>query len=311
MSSGRSPPRDLAEVARRISSRTIDLLAAAILAAALLSVGVKLTQWWRAAPPDVVGAAAEPAVLAVWDEPSKLDVEFGRGPWSLRRVAVQGDAAAVIEQTARFAKQAAGQAAAAALPPPDAAELEWLQRLQHWPPHEQGPGWSVYALGGPWPWMVGTASVDRASSDEPPGGAPPRRVICWTVAVPEAADQWTLYMVDRRSDSASTARAVSGFHVPLPLEASGSLTVSSETGGITCFRGSAPVHRWREDWHRRLTDSGWATLQDWQLSARAERAVYGRQRGDAAERLSALLLRGEDGATIGLCEWRVITDTIQ
>src|SRR5262245_36752603 len=79
-------------IARRIASRTTDLIAIGVVLAAALSFGREIVVWWRAEPPTVTIDAAAEAPAALWETPgAAVTLDFGDRPLSLARQSVSGE----------------------------------------------------------------------------------------------------------------------------------------------------------------------------------------------------------------------------
>jgi hypothetical protein len=291
----RGTPRDFGELGRRISSRTTDLLAIGILLTGGIAVGGSLMNWWRAEPPAPVIPVAPPAP---WDDPSGVELDFGEGDWSIRREPLAGtvDAAhdALVERVRSVAASASGQT----LPAADDAELKLIEQLQHWSPHEVHEAARVYAIGGPLFWVVGTCDVDGGGGDA--GVA--ERVVCWGLALPQANDSWTLYVMNRRvpdhTDSGSA-------EITLPDGAARSMRIASDGGGeLTCFSGDGPVDHWIAEFDATMSDQGWTREDRWRRSDHFAAAAYRRGNEVAAEFAAITLLQDEDGVWRGVIDLR-------
>lgn len=295
------PPRDFAELAKRISGRTTDLFAITLVVIVLLSMGTRLTQWWRAEPP-VVTAVPANAPLAIWDNPANLAVDFEGGPWKLTRATAAGSAEEVTRAAMETARRTLESSLSRDLPPPDAAELQWLNQLHGWPPQVQTNHGEVFVLGGPWPWIVATQSalVETAESPDASPAADSRRVICWAFALPQSPQQWTLYTAVRATGAATSPSTAK---IAIPANAQQFLTARSQWGGITSFRSDNPPRAVQRDWNRQLTADGWRVLSDWEGDEELRRASFTRQTGNNIERLETALIHNADQTT-GIADWR-------
>ena len=233
---------------RRISSRTTDLLAIGILLVGGIAVGGSLMNWWRAEPPALVVPVAPPAP---WDDRSGVELDFGGSDWLFRRETLMGGAEAAHGALLTSMRSVLTSVPADSLPAEDDAELRLLEQLQHWEPHEVDGVARLYVIGGPLFWAVGTCDVGGAAPD----GGVARRVVCWGLALPQADDSWTLYVMHRRVGDRSEPGAD---EFPLPDGAALSMRIASDTGGeLTCFSGAGPIDDWITEFDAMLTAQGW------------------------------------------------------
>src|SRR5262245_32349278 len=78
----------LRTLGRRISSRTTDLLAIAIVVAASLTLGRQMLTWWHEAPPAVLEMGPLEERAAEWGSDSRpVSLEFGNSPMRVMRQA--------------------------------------------------------------------------------------------------------------------------------------------------------------------------------------------------------------------------------
>jgi hypothetical protein len=222
-------PRDFGELARRMSSRTTDLLAIGILLVGGLAVGGSLMTWWQSEPPAPVVPVAP---TAPWDDPTGVDLEFGEGDWSVRRETLTGSAESAREALLERMRSAVGSSSAISLPAPNDAEIRLLEQLDQWSPQEAGASGRVYVIGGPLFWVVGTSEHRDAAGDAMLG----RRVVCWGLLLPQANESWTLYVLERRRRDQSSFDLA---EFRLPDGARRSMRIASDNGGeLTCFSGA-------------------------------------------------------------------------
>lgn len=290
-------PRDFADLARRISSRTTDLFAIALIVVVALTIGLQVTRWWRAEPPTAVGGPADAAPLALWDPAPSLTVDLQAGDWILKRSTANGTAEAITADAVEQARQIVASTQPAKLPPPTAAEEQWLAQLREWAPvSTTDNGGRVFALGGPWPWIV--ATIDSGANDS-------ARVVCWMFALPQAEQSWTMYTA--RHTAAGLA-AADGFDVPLPMHVQRLLHARSEDGnGVTTFMSDGSLSKLKTDWDQQLTAAGWTRAGAWSETDQRSRGTFERSGKSHTVTLDATLARDADNVTRGLAEWRMAT----
>ena len=294
-------PRDFADLARRISSRTTDLFAIAIVVILLLTVGVQLTRWWRAEPPLITGAAVASGPLSLGDDADGIAVAFDSGEWTLERTTAVGTATAITEAVVNELRQRLEAATNSDLPPIDAAESAWLDKLRNWTPTvETGNGGRIYTLGGPWPWIVATLTPSTTTNSDAAGEA---RLICWAFALPQSDQSWTLYTARRSSQEAITASHVD---IPLPGDMQPQLRASTSTGGLLAFRSASSITATQSEWERQLSASGWVRRGEWMLTDDLARGTFQQDGLNQTTTLDATLTPTDDGETRGIAEWRTV-----
>jgi len=295
------PARDFSDLARRISGRTTDLFAVALVMVLLLYLGTRMMQWWRAEPPTVTAGPAD-APLAIWGNAAKLAVEFDGGPWRLARSTATGTAEEVTRAALDHASRTLQSARPLDLQPPDTAELQWLEQLRDWPPQVATGHGEIFVLGGPWPWIVATQSAfNTEETGDASHAADSRRVICWAFALPQSQQHWTLYTAVRASGPASNT---SETEIVIPDSSQRLLTAHSSLGGLTTFRSDDSLRRIQDDWNRQLIASGWLVVSSWSGDNETTHATFQRTTGTISQRLEAALTQDADGITTGIADWR-------
>jgi hypothetical protein len=149
----------LGDVARRISSRTTDLVAISIVLVASLTLGRQILHWWHAEPSSPTAAVGPDLAGPAWDDETQpVSLEFGDLPMALTRQLVKGDQQVAIEALVRHCRGVAESAACPAREPDD-AERRLLEKLSGLTPVEgsaeksdadsvaEKPGdWQVYIV---------------------------------------------------------------------------------------------------------------------------------------------------------------------
>ncbi|MBL8848831.1 MAG: hypothetical protein JNG89_04075 [Planctomycetaceae bacterium] len=298
-------PRDFADLARRISGRTTDLFAIALVVALLLTVGVQLTRWWRTEPPTLTEESVASEPMSLWDHADGVAVSFDSDDWTLERTTAFGTAGAITDSIVNSLRQQLDALLDGELPPIDPAESAWLKKLDSWTPLvETGNGGKVYTLGGPWPWIVATHAPSITPDSHAAGEG---RVLCWAFALPQSDSSWTVYSARRSSRHVSTTSHV---NIPLPDDMQPLLTAATSTGGLKAFRSASSLKTAQSDWHRLLSSSGWVQHGEWMLNDALARGTFQQDGVNQTTTLNATLIPTDDGETRGIVEWRTDrTDT--
>lgn len=175
-------------------------------------------------------------------------IQSGDAPLALRRQAVVMDRAEVerslLQQVATAAEQAP-----APVHSTQPAERRLLARIANLQPSAVRPGhWRAFYQDGPLPLAV--AVTDSAGKDS----GLPVRVLSWSLAMPTAERQWTLFTC-LSSQSAQQRSAMPG--VALPPDALPGLSLTAEDGGrLVSFTGAGSLGIWRDHFRRQLAAEG-------------------------------------------------------
>lgn len=278
-------PNSLGDVARRIRSRTTDLLAIAVVLMGGLAVGGKVHRWWNAGDPAHQDPAQE--VLAQQGENSTwgadgIPVEFSAGdsPLRITRLTFPGDRPAArqqIVQACRNIVKAASRPATLS----KAAENRMLSRLERFTPVEKQAGrWRVYRFDGP---VLMATAVRRFQSDGEPGGKTgnsanradaksPYRVVCWGMAFPSGQNRWTLFTfqaADRPTGHAASQQLV--VDAPANTQRVFSLRDDRNQSWLT-FRGRGPLEDWMRFYDEQAEAGHWQRETGWQYAPAGDRA---------------------------------------
>jgi hypothetical protein len=254
-------PVGFGEVARRMTSRTTDLIAIGIVVVASLTLGRQVLVWWHAAPPDGRAAAAATASKPVWDDPNQpMALEFGDFPLAMIRQIIVGDReaamAAMVVRCAEAARQAGGPWRER-----EEAEDQLLIRIQKLKPVAEEAGvWSVYVFDEHVPMAAAVrqfpAALDHSASQGP-------RLVCWGMAMPAGNEAWNLYFL--QGAGSGRARPADRADIPLPPGARRNLSFRDEHGGLLVgFSGREEAGKWvhfYDDWFssRDWSPGGWQT----------------------------------------------------
>ncbi len=312
-------PASIGDVARRISSRTTDLVAISIVLVASLTLGRQVLHWWHAEPPPPASALTPEVAGPAWDDERKpVSLEFGDLTQSLTRQIVEGDQQAAIAALVRHC-QAVALAAACPAAEPDAAERQLLERIAGLKPVDplsenstpaKMADWQVYVIDKRFTMVV---AVKRFPDQRPESGQPRgigasketarggMRLVCWGTAMPVGEAAWTLYLFRESPRGTSPSGPLD---VPLPAGARRNLSLRDENGAALIGfsgRGSAKVWmKFYDDW---CLHQGWSPTENkWSIGAQAWSASFRRQQDAAVHRVEIRLAADEQGELTGLIQ---------
>src|SRR5262249_37918314 len=148
-------PAGFADLARRMTSRTTDLIAIGIVIVASLTLGRQVRDWWRAPPTDGgldQAAGSRPA----WEDSGRpISLEVGDLPLAITRLVVEGDLKTTIEELVRHCRLATA-ATGGPWREPDEAEGRLLEKTVGLTPVAEEPGvWQVFVLDERFPMVAG------------------------------------------------------------------------------------------------------------------------------------------------------------
>jgi len=321
-------PASLGDVARRITSRTTDLLAISIVLVASLTLGRQILHWWHADPPSSPTAAIEPELAGpAWDdELQPLSLEFGDLPLALTRQVVLGDQESAVEALVRHCQTAAEMAVCPSREPDD-AEQRLLEKIAGLTPVERSVeksladkigDWQVYIVDEQFTLVAavrrfadGGATVSpadgqakrlRHKSDGSKGTAREvNRLVCWGIAMPAREKAWTLY-VFRESPTGSTSPSGRS-NVPLPPGAYRNMSLRDERGGLLVgFSGSGSAAAWMkfyDDWFGR---QAWSKTDKWSTGSESWSARFSNPDAPSAGHVEIRFAADQNGILTGLLQ---------
>jgi hypothetical protein len=287
-----------AAVARKVTSRTTDLIAIAVVLSASLVFGRQVIVWWRSEPPDAM-ALSEPAHAArSWGEGGlPVYLEFGDAHMALTRQRVSGDRDEAHRALVRLCRDALEQTVAPSRPA-DAAETRFLEKLTGLEPAAAEPGvWQIFEIRQAMPLAAAVRWTEHAAQNgAKPESSPERRLICFGLALPAGEAAWTLYGFQ---PSGTTARMTRPEPVPLPEGARQIMSVRDERGGsLTAFHGSADVEEWKRSFSAWGAAQGIESPDHWVESPPAHTARFELQRGARREIVEVhITVEGRDRLT--------------
>ncbi len=309
------PRSALSELGRRISGRTTDLLAIAIVVIGSLTIGRQMLEWWHEEPPAVLDLGPLDNLGAEWGADSRLvALEFGNSPLSMtRQVLTSGGPQVALDAVRERCQQFLVSAGPPDLPL-DQAEADQLKAISKLTPAAEQPGhWQLFSLSGGLPMIVGVKTF-RDPAAKLPAQRPveSRRVICWGLVFPGlSSGSWTAYtFVKRPASSGDSAGAPSqNFDLSrLELPADSQRTVlmqESGQGGLLGFQGVSRGDIWQRHFTKWFQAQGWQQADGWQShgggwSNRFVRREPGRL-GDSTIQIH--FHPQQTGQSVGLIEW--------
>ncbi len=297
-SSGK-PPAGFGDIARKMTSRTTDLIAIGIVVVGSLTLGRQVLVWWHAAPPTRAAAEMSARTGPVWEDPSQpLSLEFGDVALAMTRQVVVGERDATIATLVQHCKTAAKRA----LQPwreRDAAEDRLLARIESLRPvAEETDVWQVYIFDERLPMTAAIRRFAAAPGDAASGGP---RLVCWAMAMPAGKGAWNLYVFEGTTNgrSAPADRA----DVPLPPGARRNLSLRDEQGSsIIGFSGKDDVGEWIRFYDNWFADRGWSSDEGWLKSTTARSARFEKRGGAAGGIAEIQFARDGSGELSGLLQ---------
>ncbi len=288
----------LGRLARRISAWTTNSLLTFMLLVIALGFGREVLHWWHEDRSPSSAALSVPAD-SLADGAAPHILEFGNQAWSIRRQEFSGrqsDLPAALQDACRAVLVDSRPPSK----PPDAAEQELLKRLANEQPVAEEHGqWRLYQWGGGHPVLIGTRAIGTADESwrakakahptksgttldasppgkaEEPGKTPPitgttldettYRMVIWGVAVPAAANAWTLYLFQ---SGGSAGRAGPGSNeIPLPPDGHRLISIRVAAGGAIAAFSTDDGDAARKFYDRWFADHGWTVADRWQQIA--------------------------------------------
>lgn len=265
----RSAPTGFGRLARKLASRTTDLIALGLITIAALTIGRQISGWWNTDPTALDPLANLPASQPDWGSGAVL-LEFGDSPVAMHRELFRGEGEQAIERLIAVCLADAENAA----PPPDPpepAERKMLDYLATLPPLiEAADGERVHFV--PIPVPMAVASRDFGHDSVSSGGsnrdnetsATGTRVVSWGVAMRQGEQDWTLFVFR----SGRTASAVTdGIEIELPPGSRRTLALRGVSGEqFVGFAGAGPAAEWARHFDALAARQGWRVTVDWRTA---------------------------------------------
>ncbi|MFN0054423.1 MAG: hypothetical protein ACKV0T_19785 [Planctomycetales bacterium] len=261
-----------AVLARRIASRTTDLVVIGVVLIAALVLGREVIDWWHATPPDTQFPIA--VSEADWNAPGlPLTLEFGEAPLAVVRQVVAGDRAEATAALVRLCRSAV-ESSETPLTADRSAQQALVDLTQGREPVASEAGvWDVYAMEDRLGLVMGVRRIDDAD-----GGA--LRLICWGLTMPVGEHATCVYLF--QSQRGSAAGSAEAAELPLPPGSHRNLSLRDERGGgLTGFSGSGVPSEWMDFFDTELPRSGWKNRDGWRGSGATWIATFWQSSGEA------------------------------
>ncbi|MES2791360.1 MAG: hypothetical protein V4719_17215 [Planctomycetota bacterium] len=301
-------------LARRISSRTTDLLAIGIVVVVSLTMGRQILEWWRADAPAVLDLGPLDNASAEWGAGSRpVALEFGNSPLSMTRQMVSTGGVEAALSSVRERCQQALVSIGEPDGPPDMSEVEQLEALALLSPDVQQPGWQLFSLDGGMAAVVGVKTFGgKPGNLDPASPSGRRRVVCWGLVFPGLSQGvWTAYTFVRRPKDVSQPSALSPVdfdlsRMELPPECQRTVLMQ-EAGqaGLLGFRGRLDPAVWQRHFESWLQVRGWKLAEPWTHPATGWSGRFVSSKSDSANESTIQIHFYQHNAQqgVGLIHW--------
>lgn len=277
-------------LAKRIRSRTTDLLAIAVILVGGFAVGSQVSRLWDDEPnPVPTGKTTGRPTLFDSNEPVELD--FGNSPFSIQRTAFAGtreDASVeLVAKCGRAAESATGPAHA--MTP---GERRLLQTLAKAEPVAEHDGRKLYRINGP--IIMASVTGRVATNGDSKRAVAETRVICWGLAFPVGEKRWIMYVFTPRREGRSAGNSM---EIPLPESATPVLTIRGGYGLTRSFRSTESVDAVRTYFEKWFQTNGWINRR---TDSAKSTMIYEKSNNDGIHRVELRLNDQSRRATSGL-----------
>lgn len=284
----------LHRTARKISQRTTDLIAIAIVSIGVLTVSGRLTEWWNTDPSTVsspvvsANRTAGPAVQ--WgNSESAVNLLASEYPVQIERRILFGDQGRVdgilrnriVNILESEQLQAAGLLAAGNHSDQTNSTNSELQRrearlielLDGLPPVESKKGaWNLYRLDRPDNPVPGTFLI---ATQAPNDQIKTESLAAWAIAIPRNQSQWTSFIMTPTTAKRTSASS----NVPVPKDARLILSLRADSDDeLAVFQKleaqPSDIDRWVSEISSQLADAGWQQTRPWQQSVHSATARF-------------------------------------
>lgn len=292
-------PAGFAKVARRISGRTTDLLAIAVIGMGVIAVSGRLSDWWNTSPDSVIAQSeVVPQVVGAeiaWPEIDiPVAIDPGGFPVRVERLLIEGDLKK-LERIVFQRLEAVLRADPSGVLPREgdttatkaATKLETLLTTIE-PVREQPDDWGIYRLDEP--GAPGFSAMFIGTRYRQPAGASRPQIVTWAMAMPWRQAEWKVFFF-RPADAVSTA-------ILLPPGAELTMSMQEPSGTeLAAFRArdKSTLKAWQQFYSRHFAENGWATVRPW-----SDRDLRTTARFENDSLAIELILKSEDDTLSGL-----------
>ena len=289
-------PTGFAAAARKISGRTTDLLAIAVIGIGIFAVSGRLSDWWST-PPDLVltQSGIVPEVVGskvAWPEMDiPVAMNLGDFPVSVDRLMIQGDLSK-LEQIVFSRLESVLRASSSGSLPRNgeskvaraATKLEGLLTKID-PVRKDADAWQIYRLDEP--GTPGFSSMFIGTQFQKGR----LRIVTWAMAMPWRGDEWKVFFFQPAQGSKTSVAIPSGAEVTMSMqEPSG-----AELAAFEAVDDLASFESWQTFYTKTFGRDGWRNTRNW--SEQDSRSTARFENGTLAVEL---ILRTENDTLFGL-----------
>ena len=289
-------PTGFAAVAKKVSGRTTDLLAIAVIGCGIFAVNGRLSDWWNT-PPDSVLAQSEivPEVVGskvAWPEMDiPVAMNLGDFPVRVERLMIQGDLSKLekivfsrLESVLRAGRSRSLPHSGESKVARAATKLEGLLTKID-PVRQDADAWQIYRLDEP--GTPGFSSMFIGTQFQK--GRP--RIVTWAMAMPWRGDEWKVFFFQPAQGSKTSVAIPSGAELTMSMqEPSG-----DELAAFEAVDDSASFESWQTFYTKTFGRDGWRNTRNW--SEQDSRSTARFENGTLAVEL---ILRTENDTLFGL-----------
>jgi hypothetical protein len=293
------PPASIGDLARRMTSRTTDLIAIGLIVVATLTLGRQVRDWWRTPPPTVEVTEQAVGPVPAWEDGRQpIALEFGDLPLAMTRQVVEGNQKKTIDALVQNCRQ---EVATARSPWREADEAE--RRLVEMtagltPVADESEVWQVFVVDERFPMVAGLRHFDGPNNEAARGLF---RLVCWGLALPVGQDIWNVYVFKGAQSAGAAASGIP--EISLPPGGHRNLAVRDEQGGrLVGFSGIASAEEWIKYYDRWFAEKDWSSGEDWRASSGTWSARFQKQTSDTATTVKIHFAQGARGELMGLIQ---------
>lgn len=269
------------KLARTIANRTTDLIAIALILFVGLTMGRSVIEWWNTDPDELMSINPQEIVDQMlppdWESGLPVEILMGKSPVKMERLKLVGNR---TESLTRMAELVYERSLKDNPSPhsPDSRERQLLASIRRNKPWKVAPdGTSVFVSDGPLAVLVGTRGThsvtDGNAEKETDVGTD--RVVCWGLAFPSDAGQWTGYLF--RPGSGPKQLHSNDWRDLLPDDTICTLSLATKEGfALLAFEGSGTLIDFQSRLQDNLEEQHFEMTSDWH---RTTAGVQGSFRG--------------------------------